>query len=140
MEFSVKCYTLFDITNTGVLNKHRNTDTSDPLWLTKRNTQCNFDTILQVISLRSQPDVIHYPSLITCSSSIFGTNFHKYKEITCWEFEFSVQHNSVFGDEFNLLYTDCNDVPMIILENNYPELIDYLNTSTEFKNIHFGVS
>jgi len=140
MEFSVKCYTLFDINNTGILNKHQANNSVDPDWLYKRNTQCNFDTILQVISLRSQPDVIAYPKLTTKPCNIFGAAFSKYQEIACWEFEFSIQHSSVFSNdngEFGLLYADCNEVPMIIVKDNYRELSEYLNITNELKNIQF---
>ena len=62
MSIKIACYTLFDITQTGVLNRSKPAVDMDPeVWIYKRNTQCNFDTILQVISLRSQPEVIDLP-------------------------------------------------------------------------------
>ena len=58
----ITCYTLFDITQTGVLNRAKppNNEEHDQ-WLKQRNTQCNFDTIQQAISLRSQPEMISLP-------------------------------------------------------------------------------
>ena len=62
MSFTITCYTLFDITPTGIMNRHRPVvDEEIPIWLQKRNTQCNFDTVIQSISLRSQPDVTRNP-------------------------------------------------------------------------------
>jgi len=42
--------TTIDITPTGVRNK-----SDDPDWLLKRNQQRNYDTLVQVIGLRTQP-------------------------------------------------------------------------------------
>ena len=62
MNFRITCYTLFDITQTGVLNRSRPSVDQDMTdWTCKRNTQANFDTILQVISLRSQPESLSIP-------------------------------------------------------------------------------
>jgi len=68
MSLKIRCYTLFDISKTGVTNR-RNSNNPDPKWQKQRNTQCNFDTILQVASLRSQPENITDPveSLVTFS-------------------------------------------------------------------------
>ena len=65
MSFTVSCYTLFDITQTGTVNRNKPAiDEDENIWLHKRNTQCNFDTILQAISLRSQPEILNYPKQI----------------------------------------------------------------------------
>ena len=62
MSFRIECYTLFDITQTGVLNRSRPVDGQDlDQWVHKRNTQANFDTLLQIISLRSQPEIVSSP-------------------------------------------------------------------------------
>ena len=62
MSFTITCHTLFDITATGVVNRHRPVEDEEMhAWLYKRNTQCNFDTVLQAISLRSQPEIISAP-------------------------------------------------------------------------------
>ena len=62
MSYTISCYTLFDITQTNVLNRHR--PDMDKEWLHKRNTQSNFDTIQQAISLRSQPEIVRTPERI----------------------------------------------------------------------------
>ena len=65
MSFTVSCYTLFDITQTGTVNRNRpSLDEDENVWLYKRNTQCNFDTVLQAISLRSQPEILNRPTEI----------------------------------------------------------------------------
>ena len=62
MSYIITCYTLFDITQTNVPNRQRpEVDKDVDEWRYKRNTQSNFDTIQQVISLRSQPEVLRKP-------------------------------------------------------------------------------
>ncbi len=144
----IKCSVLFNVTQTGVMNRNKPMDIDIDSWIYKRNTQCNFDTILQIISLRSQPEVIKIPTKIQMTSSefkLFGSSY-KYdsqKVYFCWTFEFEVQHSSVFADNIAnplaALYRDCEDVPMIICEGQYNNTTAFLKTSPELKNIHFEV-
>lgn len=148
MSFTITCYTLFDITPTGVMNRHRPVVHEDmPIWLQKRNTQCNFDTVLQSISLRSQPDVTRKPKKIQIRFDEF-TNFgFLYQQIEnenydCWSFDFDIQHPSVFNDginELGSLYSDCDSVPMIKTETAWDKLPAFLDTSDELRNIYFKV-
>ncbi len=147
MSHRICCYTLFDITQTGVLNrsKPQTSDVAD--WLHRRNTQCNFDTILQVISLRSQPEVVRVPHAIDFSFDKFdkfGISYQQEKDkiYQCWKFEFEVQHSSVFEDDTNnlgALYRDCEGVPMIICDGQYMNTTGFLDTTSNLKNIHFEV-
>ena len=60
----IRCYTLFNITKTGITNRRNSSKLGpdkDKEWEKLRNTQCNFDTLIQVISLRSQPENITDP-------------------------------------------------------------------------------
>lgn len=139
MDFSVRCYTLFDITQTNVANK-RQPESTTPEWVYKRNTQCNYDTILQVISLRSQPEIIRPPEITEGSTRMFGIDYPKFGRF--WYFDFSIQHESVFEDHtstFGLLYNDCENVPMILTHNMYKDLPSFLNTTDSLKNIHFEI-
>jgi hypothetical protein len=146
MTYRIQCYTLFDITNTGVLNRSKPADVTDEeTWRHKRNTQANFDTVLQSISLRSQPDVISKPEKINIrfdKFQNFGFLFEQLEEETypCWHFEFDVYHNSVFDNgiiEFGFLYSDCDRVPMILCGTEWDKLPPFLDTSTELRNIYF---
>lgn len=145
MSHRICCYTLFDITRTGVMNRSKPDVGNIEDWVYKRNTQCNFDTILQVISLRSQPDVVKYPTkhTLTIEDLVkFGFLFKYNSEIEqyYWKFEFEVQHASVFENgiiEMGALYNDCNGVPMIVFDKQSESLVSFLNTSEELKNIHF---
>lgn len=140
----IKCYTLFDITQTGVLNRSKPTGDDVESWIKRRNTQCNFDTILQVISLRSQPEVIKIPQGIEMTESLydlFGFLYSK-ENVNCWIFEFEVQHSSVFENgitSLGALYKDCEGVPMIMCDNQHSLCPKFLDTSPELKNIYFEV-
>lgn len=145
MSHRIACYTLFDITKTGVLNRARpsNDVTDNNEWFRKRNTQCNFDTILQVISLRAQPDVTKDPQMklmdIT-ETDYFGYTL-KDKNVPVWSFDFEIQHSSVFEDgidELGALYKDCEGVPMIRCDSQWARAGDALDTTSETRNIYFA--
>lgn len=147
MSFTVSCYTLFDITQTGVINRSRPGPEDDPeVWLNKRNTQCNFDTIVQAISLRSQPEDI----TDTIQTKIKFSEFENFgflfedddAEINCWSFSFSVQHPSVYHDgitELGSLYSDCDQIPMIKTNTAWSKLPAFLDSTDELRNIYFKV-
>ena len=149
MSFRITCYTLFDITQTGVMNRsHPGVDEEMTAWLHKRNTQCNFDTILQSISLRSQPEVINSPvktEIKFDEFTQFGFMFTQQddKAYPCWSFEFDVQHPGVFDNgitELGALYSDCDMVPMIKCGTEWDKLPAFLDTSDELRNIYFKVT
>ena len=145
--YRICCYTLFDITKTGVLNRSMPIDITIDNWLKRRNTQCNFDTILQAISLRSQPEILNYPKQINIKFDEFdnfGFLFYQQdtEEYSCWTFDFEIQHPSVFDDgitELGSLYSDCDSVPMIKTDTAWSKLPEFLDTSDEFRNIYFKV-
>jgi hypothetical protein len=145
MSLKIRCYTLFDITKTGITNR-RNSINPDPKWQKQRNTQCNFDTILQVVSLRSQPEDITNPEQFQLTFSEFdkfGFLFESETEPhSIWKFDFTVNFHSVFDDgvnEFGHLYSDCDGVPMIQIGTEWNKLPSFLDTSSELRNIYFEV-
>lgn len=145
MSHRISCFTLFDITQTGVLNRARPSIEQDHAdWLLKRNTQCNFDTILQSISLRSLPEVVKYPEkkIGLLKDTEFGETYKKkYKKpVSYWEFEFEIPSITVFHDdidELGNLYKDVSNVPMILVKDEIRELQSFLDTTKDLKNIYF---
>jgi len=119
----------------------------DKEWHHKRNTQSNFDTIQQAISLRSQPEIVRIPEKILIrfdEFTEFGFLFEQQDNETypCWSFDFDVQHPSVFFDgvnELGGLYRDCDRVPMIKCHTEWDQLPAFLDTSDELRNIYFKV-
>lgn len=148
MSHRICCYILFDITQTGVMNRSKPTENEVEDWIAKRNTQCNFDTLLQVISLRSQPEVVKLPTrheLTKENLDRFGFIYHNEDSKTsyCWKFEFEVQHSSVFENgivPLGALYVDCEGVPMILCKDQLKNMPAFLNTTSELQNIYFEVS
>ena len=137
MSVKIACYTLFDITKTGVLNRARPTEGMDGNeWIYKRNTQCNFDTILQAISLRSQPENISDPTYVKIKDDYFDTE----GIVGCWKFDFEIRTIAVFddgNDELAYLKEDCQDVPMILCGTEHTSTKQFLNAKKPEKNIYF---
>jgi len=143
----IVCYTLFDITQTGIRNRSKPPDNSNNNWITQRNTQCNFDTIQQVISLRSQPEIVSIPKKIEINFDEFDKFGFLYKQFEnekypCWTFKFTVHHSSVFSDgisELGALYNDCHKVPMIKCDTQWDKIPNFLDGSDELRNIFFEI-
>jgi len=105
----IKIHTDFDITNTSVLRNYRDgllpqivngkTINSKDEWIKLRRQQSNWETIVQVISLRTQPLDIK-------------TEVNSGK----WTLEFNVDRIAVFekdGDLLGLLKEDIANVPLL---------------------------
>jgi hypothetical protein len=143
--YRIRCHTLFDITQTGILNRSKPNEDNVQEWILKRNTQCNFDTILQVISLRSQPDQVSVPNKVEMEDSDlnrFGFLFMKNELFPayCWNFDFEVHHSSVFENgitPYGALYKDCEGVPMINCPTQMNGVTSFLDITSELQNIYF---
>ena len=143
MSHRIKCYTLFDITYTGIRQRNKIPEGVDTQkFIYQRNTQNNLDTLLQVISLRSQPEILQNPIMIEYNLEeldYFGFMYTG-ENVLVWMFEFEVHHSSVFNDgieEFGHLYNDCDGIPMIKCNTEYDKLTNFLDINPETKNIYF---
>ena len=130
----IRVRTLFDCSNTGVTGHFQygklpfNDRTGAVIsnendWHRARNQQRNWETILQIISLRAQP--------INITDTVKIDN--------AWQFEFEVESAGVYsvnGDVHNIdsLYTDCSGVPMVINLSEEPAAGQQLEPK---KNIWF---
>lgn len=144
MGYKIKCITLFDVTKSGVLHRSKPLDMDDEEWISKRNTQCNLDTILQTISLRSLPELCNDPVLLVDTHDKFGRVYKNSKKnkLSFWKFEFFIQDTAPFYDGINqmgALYNDCQGVPMIKCKSMISNVPNYLDTTFEFCNIYFEV-
>lgn len=129
------CRTLFDITPTGVTGHYKSSHVpftdrvgqhiEDELaWNRSRNQQRNWETLTQIISMRTQ---------------LFEVTSPVYKD-KHWEFEFAVETPGVFGDETDPvrdLAADATGVPMLINLNNNANLRPALQPK---ENIWFSVA
>lgn len=109
------CRTLFDITRTEVKHSFNagrvpfrdhagQTITDHRSWMLARNQQRNWETIIQVLSLRAQPHDISDPDFWL-------------GDAVWWAFEFSVADPAALtlGDRpWGQIEQDCSMVPMLI--------------------------
>jgi hypothetical protein len=148
MGTNIRCYTLFDITKTDITSRRppldmTNKDASE--WEHKRNTQCNLDTIIQVISLRAQLENITHTTNVSVNLSEFekfGFLIDSTEPCNVYSFDFFVNHSGVFMEndkELGALDTDCAGVPMIKIHNKYITLPNFLDTTPELRNIYFEI-
>jgi hypothetical protein len=152
------CHTLHDITKTGVNSRTAPNDI-DPIQLQlQRSQQSNFETILQIISMRGQPEDITNPvkheilrKNYDFDMDYFGYLYHDQFEkaikakaaIHRWSFSFTVNHSSVFNngiDELGNLYDDCQGVPIITRLTEWSKLGNTLDTTDEMRNIYFRIA
>jgi hypothetical protein len=136
----VECHSLFDITDTGINGHTRNiafpiTDKNGNQIMTSaelnraRNQQRNFDTLLQLIGLRTQIFSIESPKV--CSTPLFPGK-------KCWQFSFEIEDNAqwlVDRDEFWVLKQDSDSTPMITGLTEDPDLDPILNATGTSPNI-----
>lgn len=120
----IQCKTLFDVTATGIKSYYKSaklpiTDNDGNIikdetqWLYARNQQRNWETVNQVISLRTLPEQISLPV----------------QQDGSWVFEFQVPSLYSIGDEqdpVKLLKEDANGVPMIVGLGEKPSMMPYL--------------
>lgn len=138
----INVQTSFDCTPTGVTGHMQHgkmpfTDRSGTLvdselaWHHARNKQRNWETLLQIISLRAQPINITDP---LCKDKT-------------WSFDFEVESAGVYSvnedpNNIDSLYTDCAGVPMMTkldeAEGTVPELVPQENIWFKAVNTESG--
>ena len=133
----IQCRTLFDCSRTGVTGHFRSaqlpfddqtgkTITDQDDWNFARNQQRNWETILQMISLRAQPINIEQPSVAD----------------SVWQFVFEVESEGVYsstGDatDVSALLNECSGIPMIVNLSETVPLEPRLVTDGPKQNIWF---
>ena len=130
------CYTLVDITQTGVIRDHAGQEL-------ERNQQRSWETVLQCIGLRAQPidlHILHGPLLdANMDHYEFGEMFTGKHKV--WVFHFVVEHPGVFardGDPLHFLNESFNEVPIITyLTETARFMLPIFYTEGAIKNIYF---
>ena len=132
------CQTLFDITATGVTGHFRITRmpmidragqqiVDQVTWNRSRNQQRNWETITQILSLRTQLFALTDPI-----PDQTGTR---------WMFEFETESNGIYGpesDPVSVLRADAEGVPMLRELDNDPDIDTVLITEGVRQNIWFA--
>jgi len=135
MRFS--CKTLFDITATGVTGHYKSsrvpfTDVSgknivdERSWNHARNQQRNWETITQLIGLRTQIAKLDNPTQVD----------------GMWNFGFEVDTPYVYGPEENpteMLLSDCAGVPMLVQLGDNDNITPFLVVDGVNQNIWFSL-
>lgn len=130
----IQCQTLFDITATGTTGHVKpsrmpyqdlaGTKISDvESWNRSRNQQRNWETVTQLISLRTQVTSLSEPV----------------KNDRSWQFEFEVENENLFTnglDQLAVLKQDCAGVPMLTALNESADVGTALTVDT---NIWFAL-
>ena len=132
------CQTLFDITATGVTGHCKQSrmpfrvgarqlihDTES--WNRSRNQQRNWETITQILSLRTQLFALTDPI-----ADQTGTR---------WMFEFETESDGIYGpesDPVSVLRADAEGVPMLRELDNNPDIATVLITEGARQNIWFA--
>lgn len=124
-------YTTVDITQTNVKIK---SDVDD--WSLQRNQQRNLDTLIQTLSLRSQPlniYVRHFDGM----PMVFGLGSNLPEICNIWEMQFDIEHHEAFGHNCELAMGDLNYIPIINgLTETQPAFPPVFQTSGTFKNVN----
>ena len=137
----IRCATLFDITQTGVNHRRSKLEKNDEVDIAG-SQQSNFETILQCIGIRAQPEEITSPIKKQQQLKNFGIKYKTNNNTAVWTFTFTVNQSGVFQvgeQELDGLYQDCESVPMIVGLEESKLIQERLNTSKEYKNIHFEI-
>ena len=131
----VLCRTLFDITATGITGHFKpsrvpfddasgQTIHNEQDWNRARNQQRNWETLTQLMQLRTQIFDLSVPVKVNDS----------------WQFEFATEIEHVFAadtDEFAILKGDCEGVPMLAGLDEKHFLTPLLVTDGAQQNIWF---
>lgn len=129
-------YTLVDITPTGRTIYSREHEL-------ERNQQRNWETILQLINLRTQTEILKTANSVKNIKNldqVFGVNYTGKHRV--WSFKFSVDYAEVYregADLYGLLKSDFKLTPVILglTETAHPNQPIFY-TSGPWKNIYFN--
>ena len=133
----ILCRTLFDCSRTGITGTFRSAELpfkdranqdirSQQDWNRSRNQQRNYETLLQIFGLRTQPQNITKPVKIDHA----------------WQFEFDSESEGVFDVYGNLdplagLKLDCDGVPMVLNLTECKDVTPTIRTQGPQQNIWF---
>lgn len=132
----IHCRTLFDCTYTGVTGSFKPShipfrdQANQPVdsvqdWNRSRNQQRNYETLLQIFGLRTQPMEITQPQ---CQDGV-------------WYFSFETESDDVYTvagqHQLAALISDCQGVPMTLNLNESHSTVSVLCTQGPDQNIWF---
>jgi hypothetical protein len=120
---SYTCYTLFDIPDRG-----------------NRSQVRNWNTLIQILSLRTQPFITKFPECIEDDLATYSFGKHYTGEAKIWSFEFEIEHPDLFADKDDPiahLVSDTQLVPLVD-HNNFIIPPKCLITNGDYCNIYYA--
>lgn len=137
----IRCYTLIDITPTGFTRRPKT-----PKQIIQRNQQRNYETFIQLISLRSQPNILHQPKKlkdVQIEDHVFGNYYMpSLFPYTVWVFDFESEQAVAYADDkspVGSLILDFNNIPVIDNLAETAKINNTINTLGEHTNTYFQV-
>jgi len=125
-------YTLVDITATGVVRGN------DEL---PRNQQRNWETVIQCLSLKTQPTVIQLPFVMELDISRLGFGEFYQGTNRVWSWIWSIEHSGIYDQGNTKLATllkDFEQVPIVTgLEETARFMLPIFYPHGTIKNIYF---
>jgi hypothetical protein len=119
---SYTCYTLFDIPDRG-----------------NRSQVRNWNTLIQILSLRTQPFITKFPEFVIEDLSNYNFGKHYTGQAKVWSFEFEFEYPYLFevdDDPIAHLKSDTELVPLVDY-NNFIQSPKCLLTSGSLCNIYY---
>jgi len=150
---TIKVYTLFDITETGIVrtfnparlptkDKSGVVITNETEWRYSRRRQSNLEVVLQLLSLRTQPLNIKLGVLNNQppAKHNFGSIYNQKQ--TIWTLEFEIEHEHALmtkdGPDGALCH-DFNNVPMLVNLNETSRINNYFTCTGPETNVYFAL-
>lgn len=135
--FEYRAFTLLDITPTAVTTFSQEKES-------ERNQHRNWETVTQLLSLRTQPAEVQFINALEANLEAydFGINYTGIHKV--WIFKFFVEYDDVFklgNDRYGKLKQDFSLVPVItgLTETALPDL-PLIYTSGPWKNMYFKLA
>ena len=135
----ITCYTLVDITCTNFVRRPKTKQEKF-----QRNQQRNYETFIQLISLRSQPLIIQSPTKIS-NVDIDDYQFGEYYmpsvfKYDVWKFQFDSEHLDTYGSggtPVGSLNDEFDSVPVIGDLTETAKINNMINTKGARLNTYF---
>lgn len=127
-------YTLIDITKTDITNY-------TPELERMRNKQRNWETVVQILGLRTQTMSIKQLATGTkdLSQYMFGSNYQNKQRV--WTFEFDIEFENLYlldQDPYGALKKDFAQIPVLLgLDETATPQLALFYTDGPFNNIYF---
>lgn len=144
----IKGYSLIDITSTGIIAPYNSntvpfTDDSGQVidtknsWNKSRNQQRNWETLIQLISMITQPIILQKPILLK-DENLSNHKFKNKEKHNMWHFIIGAEQEGIFDSSVSIgkLTSICHKIPININLNETIASENYFDTFNDI-NLYF---